>query len=241
MALPTTKPQDQGPVSASEPRSAYLWPEVVPGTPPDLYDAFVFQYWPSTLSDSESPSYAEKVIPGGSHPLLQWTGGAGRTISFSAIFTAEIDVTPTTDIKALNPSLFNALGGAKFTPSDRYTVNINAAIAKLKSYQRGLYPDGALNASVKPPKRLYLVLEGTNLGGDHPEILTVMRTGDVTYQAWFPSGNPRIAEVSLSFTETVQHVGDTADASQITFIGRSSFEKAGKNYTYRGTVDKVNS
>lgn len=226
---------DRGLVSTGQPRSVYMWPATTAGTPPVAGDdeIFVFQYWPESLSDTYSPEYAEKKIPGGSHPLLQYTGGSGRQIVFTANFTAEVDT---------DSSLSTAtdLESVKLLPSGRYTVDVRAALARLQSYLRGDYPDGSLNQAVKPPKRFYLTLENTRLGGDRDEILVVLRDAPITYQAWFPNGTPRVVEVACTFQEIVQH-GSAADStgSQITFIGRSSFEKTGKNYKYRGTVDRV--
>ena len=48
-------------------------------------------------------------------------------------------------------------------------------------------------------------MPNTSLGWDGSDaVLTVMRQCQVTYQAWFPNGVPRILEVSLEFAEVVQ-------------------------------------
>jgi len=212
-----------------------MWPETKPGKPPIPGDdeIFVFQYWPESLTDTYTPDYAEKKVPGGSHPLVQWTGGSGRQIGFTANFTAEVDIDA-------NSTLATDLEEVKLLPSGRYTVDVRAAVARLQSYLRGDYPDGSLNQAAKPPKRMYLTLENTRLGGDRDEILVVLREAPITYQAWFPNGTPRVVEVNCTFQEVVQHGSATdSEGSQITFIGRSSFEKTGKDYKYRGTVDRV--
>ena len=222
-------------ISDSEPRSAYMWPEIGPGRAAfnRLNEIFVFQYWPESLTDSESPRYATKEVPGASHPLYQWTGGGEREISFTATFTCEVDEDSPSSLAA-NP------GGALLLPSARYTVDVKAAVAKLKTYIRGEYSQGALNQATKPPKRLYLVLENSGLGGDTDTILTVLKSAPVTYEAWFPSGKPRIATVQMSFAEVVQTSRGAGETSQIKYLGRSSFEKVGAKYSYRGTVDRVN-
>lgn len=208
-------------VSTAEPRSAYMWPE---GDP----EIFVFQYWPESLTDTETPRWAEKEVPGLSHPLYQWTGGQGREISFTAIFTAEVD----DDTLGANP------GGSLVLPSARYTVDINAAVARLKSYIRGTYVQGSVNQATKPPPRLKLVLEGTSLGGDVEAINVILKTAPITYEAWFPNGKPRVARAELTFAEVIQH-GDAADGSQIVALGRSSFQAKGQKYNFRGTVDRA--
>jgi hypothetical protein len=235
--MPTiTSPQDLGLISSSVPRTAYVWPEMKPGpfvrpTPGDD-EIFAFQYWPETLTDTEAPDYAEKKVPGASHPLYQWTGGTGRDIVFTAHFTAEVDI-------STDSSFPVSLTEVQLLPSGRYTVDVRAAVARLKSYLRGDYPDASANQAAHPPKRLYLVLENTRLGGDRDEILVILRQAPVVYQSWFANGAPRIVEVSCTFSECVQHNSGSDNSSQITYIGRSSFEKAAKTYKYRGTVDKV--
>lgn len=224
---------DAGLISTSVPASVVMWPELTPAphTQPNQDELFVFQYWPETLTDTEAPDYAEKKIPGGSHPLYQWTGGTGRDISFTAHFTAEIDISPASDA---------TLDQVRLLPSGRYTVDVAAAVARLKSFLRGDYSDGSLNAAAKPPKKLYLALENTKLGGDHEEILVILRQAPISYQSWFANGSPRVVEVACSFSECVQRSNaDSESASQIQFIGRSSFETAGKRYKYRGAVDRA--
>jgi len=222
-------------VSDSEPRSAYMWPEVRPGqdTRKTRSEAFVFQYWPESLTDSESPRYVAKDVPGASHSLYQWIGGGERTITFSAVFTAEVDDDDVASF-AGNPA------GAAVLPSARYTVDVKAALAKLKTYQRGDYPNDSLNQATKPPKRLWLVLENSGLGGNTDSVLTILKSAPVTYEAWFPNGKPRIATVQLTFAEVVQKSGGDGEASQIAYLGQSSFAQAGAKYRYRGAVDRTN-
>jgi hypothetical protein len=215
------------------PASAYMWPESKPG--PDNrgnrgFDTFVFQYWPEQVTDTENPRYSEKEVPGASHPLYQWTGGGAREIGFTAVFTAEVDDDAVASAES-NPS------GADVIPSARYTVNVSGALAKLKTYQRGDYAQSADNKATKPPRRLWLCLPGTKLGGDTDEILTILKTASITYEAWFPSGKPRIATVQLTFAESIQRNGSAdSEASQIVYLGRSSFEATGNTYKYRGRI-----
>jgi len=219
-------------VSPAGPRSAYMWPETSPGRgragDPEI---FVFQYWPDQLTDTENPRYAEKEVPSASHPLYQWTGGSGREISFTAVFTAEVDDESVAGI-ASNPA------GSAILPSARYTVDINAAIARLKTFIRGKYSMGSINQATKPPPRLRLVFEGTQLGGTEESVLVILKSAPVTYESWFPSGRPRVASVQLTFNEVIQRA-DESGKSQIVYLGRSSFEAPAKRYRYRGTVDRV--
>lgn len=215
-------------LSTVDQRMCYIFPESqigVHGGGEDL----VFQYWPETFDDSYTPDYAMKQVPGGSHPLFQWTGGSGRDISFIAQFTAEVDEGP---VGAQRPNLTNV------TPSARYNVDVRGALSKLRSFMLPSYTEtGQVNSLVAPPKRLILVMEGTGIGGNKDYISCILRGAPITYEALFPSGHPRIVSVSLTFSEIVQQQADTG--SSITFIGRESFEQDGRNYRYRGTVDRT--
>jgi len=226
----------QGLLSTSDPRSAFLFPESsIGGTSiPGDDQVFVFQYWPETIEDSYSPTYGDRQIPGGSHPLYQWTGGSGRDITFTATFTAEVDVGVTRGaFGTRNPAI------TELTPSARYTVDVRAALNRLRSL---MLPDyngtgSNINTLASPPKKFYLVLQGSRLGGNKDYILCILRSAPITYQASFPNGTPRMAEVSLTCTEIVQQTS-TAGSSSIRFIGRGPFEKDGAFYSYRGTVDR---
>jgi hypothetical protein len=228
----------QGLLSTSSPRSAFLFPESsIAGTGAPGDDApFVFQYWPETIEDNYNPEYATRSIPGGSHPLFQWTGGSGRDITFTAQFTAEVD------------QGFSARGGLEgrpnaaptaLTPSARYTVDVRAALNRLRSFMLPDY-DGTgfnINTLASPPKKFFLVLQGTRIGGNKDYILCILRSAPITYQACFPNGTPRLAEVSLTFSEIVQTTSVTGSSS-IQFIGRQSFERDGQFYRYRGSVNR---
>lgn len=236
-----TADNSEGFISTTSQVSVWLWPELKVGGPSRSNvkedDVFVFQYWPETVEDSYGVSYQEKTIPGGSHPLFQWVGGTGREVSFTAIFTAELDIARELENAGsafhrnpLNPS---GLGG-------KYTVDVAAAVARLQSYLRPKYTEKGLTAATIPPQRLWLVMEGLNLGGDGEDaILTVLKSAGISYQACFPNGNPRYVEVSVSFAEVVQHMGGEDGRTQIHFIDRTGFQNRGKDYKFKGALDKV--
>jgi len=233
---------NQGLISTSDPRSAYLFPELVdPRGVADSDELFVFQYWPATVEDSYTPEYATKTIPGGSHPLYQWTGGSARDITFTANFTAEID----NGANRGGEQGANSRGGVGsdatlgLVPGSRYTVDIRAGLNRIRSYMLGSYggAGGGLNSTASPPKKLYLVLEGARLGGDRDEILCLLRSAPITYEAFFPNGLPRIVQVSMTFSQVVQH--SEGEDSRIQFIGRETFEQDARFYKYRGTVDRT--
>lgn len=198
-------------------RVAFMFPD--PGDsfeslkPPNREDSFVFQYWPSAVSDSDETTYSEKLIPGGSHPIQQWVGGGSRVISFDAIFTADVDIV--TPFARGGQSVDN---GLETSPSSRYTVDVAAAIAKIRQYLYPKYRSSAANTIVQAPKRLILVMPGMNLGHDTDAIAVIMKTMSINVESCFPSGVIRVATVSLSFTEVVQR--GNGEKSSITFVDR---------------------
>lgn len=245
---------------------AYLFPEI-PFTPggasqglsPNgglnssqlLQDVFVFQFWPQQVSDRYQVNYATKSIPGASHPLYQWTGGGGRTISFDATFVTEIaeDSIGTTsqpsfneriqaDTGALAGSSSNILGNAvqaALLPSSRYVVNVAAALASLQRYLYGSYHDTEAQAGItEPPRKLVLVLPGTKLGraDGNDGILCILLSADVTMESFFPSGEIRAATVSLEFAEIIQYTA--GQGTKIKYIGAESYQGLASRYTLRG-------
>lgn len=252
-------------VSKPNQRVAYLFPEVSFGNNPTsqtspsggfvpdgqtIRDVFVFQFWPDQVQDNYTPNWSTKNIPGGSHPIYQWTSGSGRDISFNAQFVSEIAenngllTDQTADFqsriqRSTAQTPFQQIGGAALLgplllPSSRYNVNVSAAIAALQQY---LYPDYVDNEQsgryAKPPRKLVLVLPGTNLGrsvGDDA-ILCIMRSASVTMESFFPSGQLRAATVSLKFSEIVQQSSGDGQASNIKYIGARSYQELARLYT----------
>lgn len=226
----------------ARPEVAYLYPELDPrtaGKSSSLLsgrkndDIFVFQYWPSQIQDSYESEWVTKQIPGGSHPLYQWVSGSGRTISFEAIFTSEVD-----EDSSITAQNFGTTAiGAALIPSARYTVNVAAAINTIQSFQHPKYKTGGQKSITEPPPRLRLVLPGTRIGRSEgqDDILCFLKSAKITHESAFPSGRPRVATVSLEFIETVQNVAAGDGLPQVKFIGRDAFV-SNKQYTYRGTL-----
>ncbi|MGD9730092.1 MAG: hypothetical protein AB7L09_00165 [Nitrospira sp.] len=261
-------------VSKPTQRVAYLFPEltfdenpinqttnaqgVFTGFTPtsQIKDVFVFQFWPQQVTDNYTPNYATKNVPGGSHPIFQWTGGSGRDISFTAQFVTEITEdeflpNPTSDFRsritasaALSPTTnpgggFGLSGlpvlGPLLLPSSRYKTNVAAAVAALQRYLYPDYVDGGSNSGkyAKPPRKLILVLPGTKLGrkdGDDG-ILCIMRSAGVTMESWFPSGELRSVNVSLRFSEIVQRSAGAGNVSNINYISRTVYDGLAAKYT----------
>jgi len=214
---------------------------------PPLY----FQYWPQTLNDNYAVEYATHKIPGGSHPLYQWVGGSGRTLSFTAVFTAEINMKRSTNLVTgginnqqarQRANVANAIS-TSLIPSSQYTVDVSAAIARLRSWMMPKYGNSNRVGRVGPPKILTLVFPGTKLsgrsGGTLSNTVTVILTSaPVTYESWFPDGTVRVATVNLSFNEVVQTPGNGSSRGKVEFIGRDDFEETAKGYKFRGLPNR---
>jgi len=228
--------------TVNRPVPAYLFPELDPSQESGdaiklkntaIQDSrvFVFQYFPTQVSDSYEVDYATKMIPGGSHPLYQWIGGSGRTISFEATFSCEVDEDTALGSTLSAASNFVAAG---VIPSTRYTVDINGAIARLRQFQLPKYQSGI----AKAPPKLHLVLPRTLIGGNRDDILCFLKSCRVVYESWFPNGRPRLVTVALEFIETVQRMTANAQSSSIKFLdGEELFKNSAQNYKYRGNID----
>lgn len=202
------------------------WPpwtnEQAPGTGQEL----AFQFWPESLSDTKSSEWTARMIPGGSHPLYQWASGGERALSFTAIFATDTEP-DAQDLRSVDQyesmraqqSRFDLGGGPNFRQRD---MDLRSAVAWLRWF---MYPSyGASGADIRAyePAKCLLTFPNTGLGyaaegegtGVSDSVLCAMRQCDVTYQAWFPSGHPRLIEVSLSFVELVQ------SGERVAFQGR---------------------
>jgi hypothetical protein len=198
---------------------AYLQPiDLAPGELPPWSthlagSAIAFQYWPESIQDSRSVEWNPRNIPGGSHPIYQWTHGGERRISFTSVFTT--DTAPAEELLAAtradivgfeqrSPYALQAdvpLSGLEIGKRD---IDLRVVVAWLRWFTYPTYGTGDDLRAYEPAKAL-LVLPNTKLGHNGTDyIVTVMTQCDITYEAWFPSGFPRIMEVSLEFAEVVQ-------------------------------------
>jgi len=201
---------------------AYLQPvDLAPNeTPPWAFteegSAIAFQYWPESVQDSKGSEWNPRNIPGGSHPIYQWTHGGERRISFTAVFMT--DTAPEEALLTTVDGLFEASQGRKFlSPYNlqddvplnglelgKRDVDLRCVVSWLRWFTYPTYGTGQDLRVYEPPKCL-LVLPRTRMGYNGEDHVTcVMTQCDVTYEAWFPSGFPRIIEVALEFAEVVQ-------------------------------------
>lgn len=190
---------------------AYIIP-LDPDGSPDTNWARSFQFWPATLSDNEAVNYATKQIPGGNLPFYQWVSGGEHQVSFQAVFARD---------------LWMPNQGGGVLKETKHTVDVGAALKWLRTLKNPIYVPG--EDFPKPPPALYLVMPNTPLGRDMSDrMLCLMTQCDITYKKWFPDGTPRLAEVSLSFAETLQKPG-----SNVQFYGNEVVTSIWGRYTYK--------
>jgi hypothetical protein len=191
------------------------------------FNRVAFQYFPDTINDTKGINYQQKEIPGGSLPLYQWVSGSERLISFSAVFTTDVDIL---SVDANTRDAVSAADGdftlsiadrLKQTGVQRRNVDIRAAVGWLRSYMYPKYNNAANGSAAgaqgvtitQAPSKLRLVLPGSGIGiagacAETPDSVRVIMTQcDVSYEAFFPSGLPRIATVGLAFAEIAQFGG----------------------------------
>ena len=196
-------------------------------------ESLFFQYWPASLQDDYQVEYAEHSIPGGTHPLYQWVSGRGRTITFQAVFTSEVNTKRSLGNFSGTVAAAGARGLADLSPSAPYTVDVAAGLSMLRSWMRPKYAEDAGLGTTAPPPILTLVLPGTEINGKNKDSINViLRAAPITYEAWFPNGQPRVATVDLTFSEVVQVGRPSEDGAGATvkFIDRTNMLDHGEDY-----------
>ncbi len=165
------------------------------------------QYFPETITDSKGVNFSRREIPGGSLPVYQWVSSGERSLSFTAYFTTDVDVS------LGGQSLNNRLASSGLKERN---VDIRAAVAWLRHYLLPKYDQASATGAplVEAPTRLLLIMRNSRLGlaggitGDHPDhVRCVMTQCDINWEAFFPSGYPRIASVQLAFSQIGQAGG----------------------------------
>jgi len=192
-------------------RGAYLIRLKPPDDSPD--SSVRFQYFPETFSDSKAVNYQTKEVPGGSLPIYQWISSGERSISFTAVFSSDVDllageppiVTDATTPTAIVERLKN-LGAAG------RNADIRKAIVWLREYLLPKYVGDKTHAPNKV--RLYIPGSGIGAAGGDPDVLVspdgvtcVMTQCEVSYESFFPSGLPRLVTVSIGLAQTAQANG----------------------------------
>lgn len=164
-----------------------------------------FQYWPESIQDTKTVNWAPRDVPGGSLPVYQWINSGERIISFTAVFSSDMDLIQGDD------ALVERL---KAVGQEGRNVDIRAAAIWLREFM--LPSAGELAGAETPisiaPARCLLRLPKSGIGvtggvsgtSDVDAMVCIMTTCDLSYDAFFPSGLPRIMTASLAFAQIPQ-------------------------------------
>ena len=158
-----------------------------------------FQWWPESFQDSLEIGWQKKEVPGASHSVLQWGSNGGRTFTFEVVIS-----------RFRNPTMEAApLGGVMPIPEelfeeDDHNVDIVKRLKILRAFCYPSYETGG-NGVTRPPVACRLHLPGMSLNEDGTDMVMCVMTGcDITYQKTFPSGVPRLVQLSCTFWQMVQ-------------------------------------
>lgn len=156
-----------------------------------------FQYFPEKVSDSKSVDYSQKSVPGASHPIYTFISGGERTITFDAIFVDDAGPTSASDLLS---------GGKTFSVKDADKRDIQDIESAIKWLRYCMYPSYKSGVAKAPPLVvLYLPNSGIIGTGNYTDsIVGILRRADVTYEAFYRNGKPRIAVVSIEIVEVIQ-------------------------------------
>jgi len=169
-----------------------------------------FQWWPETIQDTLGVGWNFKSIPGASHGLAQWGSNSGRTFSMETKLTRSMRYLE--DFQEAGPFGDVPLQAKFINPDLPRNVAFNVDIRKMVRYLRAYcYPDydSNNNGIALPPVTCLLNVPGLQLNEDGGDTVWAVMTGcDVTYMKSFNDGKPRLASVSLSFSQIVQTATD---------------------------------
>jgi len=174
-----------------------------------------FQWWPENISDGMSIGWVDKTIPGASHAIMQWGANGGRTISFTLKLSRSM--------RYLHDFRTGLAPGSNLNPDNDRNKGRNLNIKEMVYALRACcYPDYVQGTNkALPPVTCILNIPGLGLnenGSDY--IFSVMVGCDVSYIKLFPDGQPRLADVSLSFRQIVQGTGGIAFKSRTDLLQR---------------------
>jgi len=187
----------------------------------DYGGAKILQYWPQSIQTSRSANWVPKVSPGLAIPLKQWTGGGESIVTFTAVFSCDMDG----DVE-----------------EDKFNVDVEAAIKWLEMLTLPTYvsvgdtkvahappviwlyaPKVELGSNAAAEEELGGVaaftgdsvpsfdpsgIVGNTLNNNGMGIYVNLNNVDAERGAFFVSGKTRYATVNLNFSETIQIAGN---------------------------------
>lgn len=198
-------------------------------------ESFVFQYFPDEVSDTKAVNWQQKEVPGGSLPIYQYINSGERLISFTANFTSDVDYLAHGQNKA-----GELYGRIKEAGLERRNVDVRTALVHMRNFVLPSYGgESQLGSPLTfAPQKIRLLMPNSGIGmyGGFPSGQTItpdsivchMTQCDFQFIAFFPSGLPRIASVSLAFAQSAQVGGVIA-------FPQSASGAVSEGSVYRGT------
>lgn len=170
-----------------------------------------FQYFPETISISKAVNTPSQDVIGGSLPLYQWVSSGENVLSFTSRFSTDVDF-----IAKSPPLIQDVYERVKAAGLVRRNPDIRTALVFLSSFMLPTYggESDTGSALTYAPSRALLTMPGSGIGlyggfqrDGNPlpdSFLGIMQQCEITIDAFFPSGLPRLATVQLSFARTAQ-------------------------------------
>lgn len=166
-----------------------------------------FQFWPESVSEEPEIGWSFKEIPGASHSLAQWTQNGGRTFSFEVTFSRfmlPVDQMSMVE-KALSFGGMNKPGSTMPRDNQPSNVSVREQIQFLRQFYAPDYVQAGDTVAAQPPPIAVLCAPNQGWNEDGSDVIwTVMTQCSVNHLLAFPSGEPRLATVSLAFRQVVQ-------------------------------------
>jgi len=190
-------------VAARKPKP--IWIGVQDPTNKAKFTERSMQWFPETLQETGGAEWEEKKVPGGSHPLYNYSGGQGRSFSFTLVFTSDED-----------PDLGEVTRGKNEAYGVR-NLDLREELGWVRSLCAAMYNSTEGGQRVVPPPVVKLRVDNLGWGvGNGAEVYCLFQSYDITYEKVWSSGYPRLATVSLQCVETIQESG------KIQFLGRGA-------------------
>jgi hypothetical protein len=168
-------------------------------------EVYVFMFNPNRISDNKSTNYPEQLVPGMSHPVIQYGSGSSRLISFSLYLdgdrgTVGLSSVRNMDNLARRPRLLDPWESAadrRRAGGTGVTKSIQTDLDFLMSLQLPTATEGIGLPDVHPPTLLFSF-------GEHylgVECVAEKIYTDITY--WNTRLEPIRAEVSVTLKQKV--------------------------------------
>jgi len=173
-----------------------------------------FQYWPETVQVSSDSGWNPREVPGSSHKLKQWGGSSGLGISFEVSVGRDMmDPDDRVGTRKLFDFAINPYEASHI--QDNYPVE--AFYRYMIAYTQPGRTKGAGGSQIMtPPPIAILSMPGLALAPNGGDVFwATINNVELTVQACWPNGRPRLASIALSMDQMVQSSDGVFWADQV--------------------------